>query len=181
MVKFPNSLLNLQNDFKYFSCMLDGFKTNSWNQGIFYFIFIIRRSLISVLIIYSNAIIQTFLSISITLSVSFIQIAVYIAAIKPFVNSRKNYVFVINELILLSFYLIILLNELGFYHENQEKLAVYEVRTVLVALVFNASVNTIQSIESIISKIKSRFFNRSSRIAPISTTQIDVQGTKPIP
>ena len=178
MVKFPNSLLNLQNDFKYFSCMLDGFKTNSWNQGIFYFIFIIRRSLISVLIIYSNAIIQVSLSISITLSVSFIQIAVYMAAIRPFLNSRENYVFIINELILLSFYLVILLNELGFYRESQEILAMHEVRTVLVALVFNASVNTIQSIESIISKIKSRFFNRSSRIVPMTTVQIDAQGTK---
>ena len=79
---------------------------------------------------------------------------------------------------MLCFYLGISIDELRIFHVKPEKLSDFEIKTVLVALMFNVSVNVSLTLWSLYNKIKMRFISKSSKISQIPTNHIEIQSAK---
>ena len=174
-IEFPVSGNVLEEKFPYIRNIFEGFKLNSWNENLFHFIFIGRRLVLSVLIIFTNKIIQLSGGISLCLIVRLMQEVFYIFYTKPFAKKFKNIIFIANEILLLCFYFGIIFPELNIIKIKSEKLATIEIRIVLTALGFNVLVNITENVKNLYFKIKNRFFMNSSKITQIETSVVEIK------
>ena len=178
IIEYPLSKDALEEKFPYIKSVFEGFKLNQRNENIYHLVFILRRIVLSVLIVFTNEILQLSAGISLCLAVSLTQDIFYIFYIKPFENNFENIKFIINELILLCFYFGVIIPELGAFKIKSENLAIIEIRIVLTALGFNVLVNLLEIVKNVYLKIKKRFFTNSSRISPIITSVVDIKADK---
>ena len=112
------------------------------------------------------------------ISVIYMQIIFYLIIVKPFEKSSENYILVLNELLLLCYFLPIALNELEIFRFDDEEIAFTEIRIVLVTLILNAFLNMFQAVLSLIAKIRMKLYNKIIKIVPVQSTKIDVQQVK---
>jgi hypothetical protein len=68
-INFPKTTEEIQEQYPYFYCLYEEFDCKKWNYCLFYLIFLTRRIFLSVLIMFSNGIIQLMVGISFSLMV----------------------------------------------------------------------------------------------------------------
>ena len=77
-----------------------------------------------------------------------------------------------NELLLLIFYLVEILNELKLYKIALEDLATFSIRVVLATMCFNTLMNIYDAAKLIISKFKTRCKKKNLEVLPVNKTTL---------
>ena len=93
-----------------FDEILKEFKNSSQSQSVYYILFVIRRFLISIMIVFVNEpVLQVIICFILGFIVRFIQVLVYLIVVRPFKCYRNLVFHVINESLLCGYNFILLI------------------------------------------------------------------------
>ena len=170
MLKLPYPMTTDELKIKYLSvyCMFEDIDCITWNKSMINLIFFIRRLAISFLIVFTNGIIQLTVGILFCLIVRFIQSIFHLIFVKPYSTNIQNYNRAMNEILLLIFYLVEILNQLTLYTFSLEDLATFSIRIVLATMCYNTLINTYYASKLIIKKVKGCFEKKNVEVLPVN-------------
>jgi hypothetical protein len=152
-----------------FNEILEEFKLNGISSAAFYVIYIFRRMLMSVVIVFiDEPSLQVTLSLVLSLSVIFIKVLIYLLAVRSF-KSKKTLIFhFFNEIIVFGYYLYTFYT-LTIGSSNSLVSTKTLIFFIISALINNAIFNMIDAVVKFVSIVK-KFCNRSSKVMASETS-----------
>jgi hypothetical protein len=94
----------------------------------------------------------------------------YLALIKPFKDNSMNFVLLINEILLLLFYVTVSINELGIVDVGSENIALLAIKVIIINLAVNIFSNIVKSTIQIVSFFRSKLCKKNEKVTPASDT-----------